>query len=473
MIDHQDTICAIATAPGGAIGILRMSGPHTFDIADKIFRPVGSSPTLSQRSPYTIAFGHIVDSTGEVIDEVLASIFRAPHSYTGEDSIEISCHGSAYILQRVLQLLIDAGARMAAPGEFTQRAYLNEKMDLTQAEAVADLIASTNKATHHLAMSQLRGHFSDELALLRDQLLKMTSLLELELDFSDHEELEFADRTELLDLATTIDNKVLRLTHSFETGNAIKQGIPVAIIGRTNVGKSTLLNRLLHEEKAIVSNIHGTTRDVIEDTVNISGVTFRFIDTAGLRQTDDVVENIGIERTYKKLSEAAIILWLTDRDDYYTDEQDMITKYSADKKIIIVRNKCDEASSSPTPKSQIASALNGLISTDTPNISMVRISAKTGDNVPTLEKEIVKAAAIPELTENDVIVTSTRHYHALLTAHDSLTRVISALSANLSGDLVAEDLRIVLDHLSDITGNGRITPQETLNNIFKHFCIGK
>lgn len=239
---------------------------------------------------------------------------------------------------------------MAAPGEFTQRAYLNGKMDLTQAEAVADLIASTNKATHQLAMSQLRGHFSDELALLRDQLLKMTSLLELELDFSDHEDLEFADRTELLHLATTIDNKVLRLAHSFETGNAIKRGIPVAIIGRTNVGKSTLLNHLLHEEKAIVSNIHGTTRDVIEDTININGITFRFIDTAGLRQTDDVVENIGIERTYKKLSEAAIILWLTDNDDNNIADMDMITEHSSDKKIIIVRNKCDIEQPSPPSK---------------------------------------------------------------------------------------------------------------------------
>ena len=467
MIHNQDTICAIATAPGGAIGTIRISGQHTFDIADKIFRPQGSSPALSKRKPYTIAFGHITDTTGEEVDEVLASIFRAPHSYTGEDAIEISCHGSAYILQRVLQLLIDAGARMAAPGEFTQRAYLNGKMDLAQAEAVADLIASTNKATHQLAMSQLRGHFSDELALLRDQLLKMTSLLELELDFSDHEDLEFADRTELLHLATTIDNKVLRLAHSFETGNAIKRGIPVAIIGRTNVGKSTLLNRLLHEEKAIVSNIHGTTRDVIEDTVNIHGITFRFIDTAGLRQTDDVVENIGIERTYKKLSEAAVILWLTDNDDDNAADMRMITEHSSGKKIIIVRNKCDIEHPSPTLKNKFHP------NTHEPNIPIVHISAKTGHNIPTLEKAIVNAAAIPEITENDVIITSTRHYHALLTAHESLTRVISSMTANLSGDLIAEDLRIVLDHLSDITGDGRITPQETLNNIFKHFCIGK
>ncbi len=466
MIHNQDTICAIATAPGGAIGIIRISGQHTFDIADKVFRPQGSSPILSKRKPYTIAFGHIIDTTGEEIDEVLASIFRAPHSYTGEDAIEISCHGSAYILQRVLQLLIDAGARMATPGEFTQRAYLNGKMDLAQAEAVADLIASTNKATHQLAMSQLRGHFSDELALLRDQLLKMTSLLELELDFSDHEDLEFADRTELLHLATTIDNKVLRLAHSFETGNAIKRGIPVAIIGRTNVGKSTLLNRLLHEEKAIVSNIHGTTRDVIEDTVNINGITFRFIDTAGLRQTDDIVENIGIKRTYKKLSEAAIILWLTDNDDDNVADMDMITEHSSGKKIIIVRNKCDIEQPSPT--------LENKFHPDTKsNIPIIHISAKTGHNIPTLEKAIVNAAAIPEITENDVIITSTRHYHALLTAHESLNRVISSMTANLSGDMIAEDLRIVLDLLSDITGNEHITPQETLNNIFKHFCIGK
>ena len=294
---HNDTICAISTAQGGAIGVIRISGPMAIEASSRIFIPVSGKP-LKERRNFSLTFGKILSGEGEVIDEVLVSLFRAPHSYTGEDSVEISCHGSSYILQRVLQLLIGEGCRLAEPGEYTQRAFLNGKMDLSQAEAVADVIASSSAATHRLAMTQMRGGFSRELSALRDKLLHLTSLMELELDFSDHEELEFADRTELSQIAGEIEQVISRLSNSFSVGNALKNGVPVAIIGETNAGKSTLLNALLNEEKAIVSDVHGTTRDVIEDTVNLRGITFRFIDTAGIRQTTDVVESIGIERTF-------------------------------------------------------------------------------------------------------------------------------------------------------------------------------
>ena len=300
-MNQEECICALATPAGGAIGIIRLSGSDAITLTDKIFQSANGK-SLEEAKPYTLHYGEIKDKDGNTIDDVLVSVFRAPHSYTGENSTEISCHGSRYILQQVLHRFTEVGCRQAEPGEYTRRAYLNGKMDLSQAEAVADLIASTNKATHKMALSQLKGHFSNELSLLREKLLKMTSLLELELDFSDHEELEFADRSELQALAEEINHKITTLAHSFETGNALKQGVAVAIVGKTNVGKSTLLNRLLHEEKAIVSDIHGTTRDVIEDTTLIDGITFRFIDTAGIRKTDDVVENIGIERTFQAVS---------------------------------------------------------------------------------------------------------------------------------------------------------------------------
>ena len=331
-----DTICAPATATGGALAIIRVSGPKALDIAGSVCRCITATTPAN-----TIHFTRLIDGN-EVIDEAMVSVFKAPHSYTGEDAVEISCHGSQYIINKVLELLVKKGCRMARPGEFTQRAYLNGKMDLSQAEAVADLIASTNAATHKMALSQLRGNFSSELATLRDHLLKMTSLLELELDFSDHEDLEFADRSELLELAKNIDNKIQKLAHSFETGNAIKQGIPVAIIGKTNVGKSTLLNRLVGDEKAIVSDIHGTTRDVIEDTTDIHGITFRFIDTAGIRHTNDKIEQLGIERTYKKLHEASIILWLIDEVPT-SKEIEEITQQTQDKSLIIVSNKIDKS----------------------------------------------------------------------------------------------------------------------------------
>lgn len=468
---NNNTICAIATAPGGAIGIIRISGPMAINIADRIFRPVGSTLSLSERKAYTLAFGNIVNANNDVVDEVLVSIFRAPHSYTGENSVEISCHGSAYVLQQVMLLLTENGCSPAGPGEFTQRAFLNGKMDLSQAEAVADLISSTNKATHDMAMSQLKGHFSNELADLRAHLLKLTSLLELELDFSDHEELEFADRSELYTLANDIHKRLLSLARSFEVGNALKNGIPVAIVGNTNVGKSTLLNHLLHEEKAIVSDVHGTTRDFIEDTTIINGIQFRFVDTAGIRDTDDVVENIGIERTYQKMQEAKIVLWLIDKQPSDSEIEDIKTRV-AGKKLIIVRNKMDLTNSSLNNSSSAKPTIQNS-NFNIQNSSSVDISAKYGTNISKLEQLIVEAANIPQLSESDIVITSVRHYSALLHADESLQRVIDSMNLGLSGDLLAEDLRMVIDYLAEITGEERITPQETLQNIFTHFCVGK
>ena len=446
-----DTICALATAPGGAIGIIRISGPQSLEILSRVFRGSGDVQTYPAN---TIHYGHIKNGD-EVIDEVMVSVFRAPHSYTGEDSAEISCHGSRYILNKVLELLIQNGCRMANPGEYTQRAYLNGKMDLSQAEAVADLIASSNKATHQMAMSQLRGNFSSELSRLREQLLKLTSLLELELDFSDHEDLEFADRSELLDLTKTIDNHITRLAHSFETGKALKQGIPVAIVGKTNVGKSTLLNALLKDDRAIVSDVHGTTRDTIEDTIDINGITFRFIDTAGIRQTSDEVEQIGIARTYAAIDKARIVLWLLDAQPTQEEIQEMQERCK-DKSLIIIQNKIDKKEIDFTQK--ISSTIN--------------ISAKYGTNLSELETAIYQAANIPALSDSDVIVSNARHYDALTRANDHLQRVLDGLNNGLSGDLLSEDLRLTLDTLAEITG-GQITPNEVLGNIFKNFCVGK
>lgn len=457
---NNNTICAIATAPGGAIGIIRISGPEAISIADRIFRPIGTNLSLSQRKAYTLAFGNIINAKNEVVDEVLVSIFHAPHSYTGENSVEISCHGSSYILQQVMFLLTENGCVPAGPGEFTQRAFLNGKMDLSQAEAVADLISSTNKATHDMALSQLKGHFSNELSELREHLLKLTSLLELEIDFSDHEDLEFADRSELYTLANDIHLRLVSLARSFEVGNALKNGIPVAIVGNTNVGKSTLLNHLLHEDKAIVSDVHGTTRDFIEDTTIINGIQFRFVDTAGIRKTDDIVENIGIERTYQKMQEAKIVLWLIDKQPTEAEIEDIKERVEG-KKLIVVRNKID--------KSTTHSTLNIPQSTFT----TVDISAKYGTNLPLLEQRIVEAADIPQISESDIVITSARHYSALLHADESLQRVIASMDLGLSGDLLAEDLHMVIEHLAEITGEERITPQETLNSIFSSYCIGK
>ena len=426
---NSETICALATAPGGALGIIRVSGSQSLEILSRIF-----FKNLADAQPNTIHYGHIKDGK-EIIDEVLVSVFRAPHSYTGEDSAEITCHGSRYILNKVLELLIKHGCRMAEPGEYTQRAYLNGKMDLSQAEAVADLIASTNKATHQIAMNQLRGHFSSALAQLREQLLKLTSLLELELDFSDHEDLEFADRSELLELTKTIDKHITHLANSFEIGNALKNGIPVAIIGAPNVGKSTLLNALLGEDRAIVSDQQGTTRDAIEDTIQLGGITFRFIDTAGIRHTDDRIERMGIDRSMAAAQRARIILMMTEPGVPYPD-----IEVRDNQTVIRIENKTKT------------------------------FQAKYGVGLDQLRQDLIDAA--PKTSDSDIIVTNARHYDALLRAHDSIQHVIEGLQQKLSGDLLSEDLRQALDILSEITG-GQITPNEVLGNIFKNFCVGK
>ena len=450
----NDTICALATPTGGAIGIIRVSGDKAIRITDELFK-AKNKKHLSDAKGNTLHYGEFCDVKQQPIDEVVVSVYKAPHSYTGEDSTEISCHGSAYILKRVMQALIDKGCRSAQPGEYTQRAYLNGKMDLSQAEAVADLVSASNKASHQLALSQIRGHFSNELSQLRNMLLHITSLLELELDFSDHEELEFADRKELKNLAETIHQRIAALTKSFETGKAVKEGVPVAIVGKTNVGKSTLLNCLLHEEKAIVSDIHGTTRDVIEDTTEINGITFRFIDTAGIRRTDNTIEQMGIERTYMKLNEAAIILWIVDQTPT-KEEFKLMQSRTEGKQLIMVHNKADlnPPHSRPTPPTDIA------------------ISAKYQQNIQALERLIFQAAHLPEINENSVILTNARHYEALTRADEMIIRVIEALNTGISGDLISEDLRVCLSQLAEITG-GQITPNEVLGNIFKHFCIGK
>ena len=460
---NQDTICAIATAQGGAIGCIRVSGPEAIEITSCIFTPAATNRELGDSKPYTLTFGRIYDGS-EVIDEVLVSLFRAPHSYTGENSTEITCHGSAYILQKVLQLLVKNGCRMAAPGEYTQRAFLNGKMDLSQAEAVADLIASSSAATHRLAMSQMRGGFSKELATLRDQLLHFTSLIELELDFSDHEELEFADRSELCQLANNIEKVIARLVNSFNVGNAIKNGVPVAIIGETNAGKSTLLNVLLNEDKAIVSDIHGTTRDIIEDTVNIDGITFRFIDTAGIRETSDTIESLGIERTFQKLDQAEIVLWMIDA----TNAQAQITQLAGQllprcerKQLILVYNKAD----------LVDNIQNSIPDNFPDNVQSITLSAKKREHIEELQRMLITSAHLPTITQNDVIVTNVRHYEALNNALEAIHRVQEGLTNNISGDFISQDIRDCIFHLSDIAGE--VTNDMVLQNIFQHFCIGK
>ena len=461
---QNDTICAISTAQGGAIGVIRVSGPIAIEVVSRIFTPISGKP-LKERRKFSLTFGKIFSNEEEIIDEVLVSLFRAPHSYTGEESVEISCHGSSYILQRVLQLLIGEGCRLAEPGEYTQRAFLNGKMDLSQAEAVADVIASSSAATHRLAMNQMRGGFSRELSILRDKLLHLTSLMELELDFSDHEELEFADRTELSQIAAEIERVIARLVNSFSVGNALKNGVPVAIIGETNAGKSTLLNALLNEEKAIVSDIHGTTRDVIEDTINLRGVTFRFIDTAGIRQTTDVVESIGIERTFQKMSQADIVLWMIDSDSEVDWEslKGEILPYCEGKNLIVLFNKCDKIS--PERRAEMTHTFENV---DAPKLFL---SAKERMGLDELETLLIETAALPEISQNDVIVTNIRHYEALTHALDSIHRVQDGLVMQLSGDFVSQDLRECIHHLSDIVGE--VSSDSVLQNIFKHFCIGK
>ncbi len=459
----NDTICAISTAAGvGGVAVIRVSGPEAFAICDTLFHAKQKDKKLAGQPAYSLTYGTI-RTESETVDDVVAAIFRAPHSFTGEDTVEITCHGSLYIQQRLLQLLVAAGCRMARPGEYTQRAFLNGKMDLSQAEAVADLIASTSAGQHRLALNQMRGGFSRELKALREQLLKITSLMELELDFADHEELEFADRTELKALADEIERVISRLAESFKTGNAIKNGIPVAIIGETNAGKSTLLNLLLHEEKAIVSDIHGTTRDVIEDTTTLAGQLYRFIDTAGIRDTTDTIESLGIERTFRKIAQATIVLWMVDATDAARQIEEIggkIFPQCADKQLIMVFNKADLLDDEPDWSSLLPHEL-----------PFVTISAKAATNIERLQQMLVKAASTPNAGQGDVIVSNLRHYEALTRALDAIRRVQEGLAAHLSGDFVSQDLRECIFHLSDIVGE--VTTDQVLGNIFSHFCIGK
>ena len=465
----MSTICAISTAPGvGGIAVIRVSGPDTFKICDRIFRPKKAGKSLSTQKAYTLTYGSIVGNNDETIDEVIAAVFRAPHSFTGEDTVEITCHGSTYIQQQILQSLISSGCRIAQPGEYTQRAFLNGKMDLSQAEAVADLIASSSAATHRLAMSQMRGGFSKELTDLRNKLLNFTSMIELELDFSE-EDVEFADRSALRKLADEIEQVISRLVHSFSVGNAIKNGVPVAIIGETNAGKSTLLNVLLNEERAIVSDIHGTTRDVIEDTINIGGVTFRFIDTAGIRETNDTIESLGIERTFQKLDQAEIVLWMIDSVNAASQIEQLSEKIiprCEGKHLIAVFNKADLIEEKQ--KEDLLTLLKDFSKEYTESIF---ISAKQRGNTEELQKMLINAAHLPTVTQNDIIVTNVRHYEALSKALEAIHRVQDGLDSQISGDFLSQDIRECIFFISDIAGE--VTNDMVLQNIFQHFCVGK
>ena len=495
-IRNEDTICAPATVPGtGAISVIRVSGPEALSIADKVVRC--RKGCLADAVGYTIKFGTVNDASGALLDEVLVSVFRAPHSYTGENSVEISCHASSYIVSSLMGLLFEAGARAAEPGEFTQRAYLNGKMDLAQAEAVADVIASQNAAAHRIAFNQMKGGFSSELKGMRGELLELVSLMELELDFSE-EEVEFADRSRLDSLLEQIIAHVTSLIDSFRMGNAIKNGVPVAIAGATNTGKSTLLNALLGEDRAIVSDVHGTTRDTIEETLNIDGILFRFIDTAGLRETSEVVEQIGIERTFKKISEASIVLGMVDltRDFESTCEtvREIVGKVDFDsQKLLILLNKSDisDVNKNVNIINFIVSLLTdkdinaiplGIDGFDAKKshkakkasascVSLLPISAKTGSGITAL-RTLLADSQRNLLTDSDTtLVTNQRHVQALSDARTSLLRVREGLAARLPTDLAAQDIREAIYHLGSIVGE--ISTDEVLGNIFRNFCIGK
>ena len=463
-LNHNDIICAISTAPGmGAIAVVRLSGKGSIDLVDSIFQSPNNKKLANQK-PYTVHFGRIMDNQA-IIDEVLVTLFHAPHSFTGEESVEIACHGSLYIQQKLMEVLIHAGARMAEAGEYTRRAFANGKFDLSQAEAVADLIAATSASSHKVSLNQMRGGFTNKIAKLRDTLLQFVSLIELELDFSE-EDVEFANRDTLMELTNEVESEIDKLAKSFSLGNVIKNGIPVAIIGETNAGKSTLLNLLLEEEKAIVSNIHGTTRDVIEDVINIQGISFRFIDTAGIRTTSDEIEMMGIERTYQKIEQASIVLWVIDLTTHESKIGELakaIVPKLQDKHSLLLFNKADLLS-----EEQLQHKHNLLEELDADRLF---ISAKNQDNIHTLQELLVKAAHVPAIGEADVIVTNMRHYQALVKAHTAIERVKEGLDAGISHDFLAQDIRECMFHLGEISGH--ISTDEILGNIFAHFCIGK
>lgn len=469
MLNIEDTICAPATVPGtGAIAIIRMSGKDSFRIADKVVSCKGS--TISETEGYKLRYGVALEADGTDLDTVLVSVFRSPHSYTGEDSVEISSHSSKYVVERLLQRLVDSGARMAGPGEFTQRAFVNGKMDLAQAEAVADVISSQNAAAHRVAYSQLKGGFSKELKTLRDELLKMTSLLELELDFSE-EDVEFASRRELSALLDSALRHIHSLTDSFRYGNALRNGVPVAIVGAVNAGKSTLLNALVGDDRAIVSDIAGTTRDTVEETMTIDGILFRFIDTAGLRTTQDEVEKIGISRSYKKMSEAEIVLALLDvtvpEEENEHSISDIVNNLDVkSQKLIVLLNKVDVLGSNIN-----VSLLNNTVSSPDEKVTKLYISAKTGFGLDTLRTLLSDSQKTATLDSGQTIVTNLRHYQSLMSAAASLEKVRSSLATSQTPDLLSEDLRQALHHLSSILGE--VTPDEVLGNIFERFCIGK
>ena len=451
MIPDHDTIVAPATAAGGAIAVVRVSGREAFALCDRMFR--GRKP-LAGAEGYTVHYGEIMDGD-RIVDDVLATVFRAPHSYTGEDSVEISCHGSSYIVSEILRLLTAAGGRMAQPGEFTIRAYLAGKLDLSQAEAVADTIAASSRAAHALASTQMRGGYSDELERLRDKLLNLTSLLELELDFSE-EEVEFADRTALRETMQRIGAEIDRLRNSFSLGNAIKEGVAVAIAGAPNVGKSTLLNRLLNEERAMVSEIAGTTRDVIEERANIGGILFRFLDTAGIRSTDDRLERMGIERTMESIRRAQIVIHMIDAPTLAGTLPEPDFTLRPDQKILTVANKIDKASASLNLPENI-----------------IAISAKQGTGIDQLCDALRRTVDTEALYHGDPVVSNSRHYEALTTAREALDRALDGLGNDLPADLLSEEIRQVIHHLGSITARGSIAPDEVLQNIFSKFCIGK
>ncbi|MEA4980965.1 MAG: tRNA uridine-5-carboxymethylaminomethyl(34) synthesis GTPase MnmE [Petrimonas sp.] len=460
----NDIICAISTPPGmGAIAVIRLSGEGCTAVVDKLFVSPSGKKLVTARAN-TTHFGQIVFNN-EVIDEVLTTVFRAPHSFTGEESVEISCHGSVYIQQKIVEALIAQGIRLAQAGEFTRRAFGNGKFDLSQAEAVADLIASASQASHRVAMNQMRGGFAEKLTELRDRLVQFVSLVELELDFSE-EDVEFANRQKLYELTEEIEHEIDKLANSFQLGNVIKNGIPVAIIGETNAGKSTLLNLLLNEEKAIVSDIHGTTRDVIEDTVNINGISFRFIDTAGIRHTTDTIETMGIERTFQKIEQAGIVLWMIDLAtpvEKIESLAESIVPKLADKHVLLVFNKSDLVSDAERAEKQnILSELKA---------ERIVISAKKRQNTDVLQQLLLKAADIPQIGENDVVVTNLRHYEALVKALDAVRRVKEGLEIGVSSDFISQDIRECMFYLGEITG--QISTDEILKNIFSKFCIGK